>query len=120
MSHVGPLLSRAFPRRSYQASGDDGCAEGYGGTGERNAPTDRSQGSGREDHQPTEPEIETKNGFFHLILCLCRVVGFVLAIVGGALGLVIGLILLLVGYPREKLLEMAERMKNWGLDENEE
>jgi hypothetical protein len=48
------------------------------------------------------------------------VVGFVLAIVGGALGLVIGLILLLVGYPREKLLEMAERMKNWGLDENEE
>ena len=120
MPLVGPLLSAIEPWRPYQASGDDGCAEDYGGTRERQAPFGRPRRSRREDYHPTQPEIQRKNGLLFLsVLCLCRVVGFSMGLIRGAFIGGVLLMLWLVGYPREKLMVVVERMENEGLDEDQ-
>jgi hypothetical protein len=46
--------------------------------------------------------------------------GHLLGLLFGALLGAICLLLVLLGYPKEKLLEVARRMKSYGLDEDEE
>ena len=114
MHIIGSVLSRIESWWAHQTGSDDSSEESHNEGECRPSLNEPSAASSRGDHSATGPEAEEENG-----LPILSHMGHLLGLVVGAFIGAILLLLVLLGYPREKLMEIARRMKSYGLDRDE-